>query len=127
MWKAQSGTPGIQETLPALITGWVNRFGEKTLEEGLMKIVKYTGENPAKIFNFKGKGEIKVGNDADLVVLDTSSIWEVKKSNLFSKCGWSAYEGMKLLGRPEMTFLRGEKVFENGKIIGSAKGKWINH
>ena len=127
MWKAQAGTPGIQETLPALITGWVKRFGEKTLEEGLMKIVKYTGENPAKIFNFKGKGEIKVGNDADLVILDPSSIWEVKKSDLFSKCGWSAYEGMKLLGRPEMTFLRGEKVFENGKIIGSAKGKWINH
>jgi len=26
-----------------------------------------------------------------------------------------------------MTFLRGEKIYENGKIIGKAKGKWINH
>lgn len=127
MWKAQAGTPGIQETLPALITGWVKRFGAKTLEEGLMKIVKYTGENPAKIFNFKGKGGIKVGNDADLVLIDTKNYWEVKKSDLFSKCGWSAYEGMKLLGRPSMTLLRGELVYSNGKIIGDAKGKWINH
>src|SRR3989339_886362 len=127
MWKAQSGTPGVQETLPAVITGWIKHFGKDKIEEGLMKIAFCTSENPAKIFSFKGKGGIKIGNDADLVILDPSSIWEVKKSDLFSKCGWSAYEGMKLLGRPEMTFLRGEKVFENGKIIGSAKGKWINH
>lgn len=127
MWKAQAGTPGIQETLPALITGWVKRFGEKTLEKGLMKIVKYTCENPARIFNFEGKGGIKIGNDADLVLVDTKNYWTVKKSDLFSKCGWSAYEGMKLLGRPFMTFLRGELVYNNGKIIGQAKGKWINH
>ena len=92
-----------------------------------MKIVKYTGENPARIFNFKGKGGIKIGNDADLVLIDTNNYWTVKKSDLFSKCGWSAYEGMKLLGRPSMTFLRGELVYNNGKIIGEAKGKWINH
>ncbi len=127
MWKAQAGTPGIQETLPALITGWVKRFGERTLEEGLMKIVKYTSENPAKIFNFKGKGGIRIGNDADLVFIDTKNYWEVKKSDLFSKCGWSAYEGIKLLGRPSMTFLRGELVYNNGIIIGEAKGRWINH
>jgi len=127
MWKAQAGTPGIQETLPALITGWVKKFGKETLEEGLMKIVKYTGENPAKFFNFKGKGGIKISNDADLVLIDTKNYWTVKKSDLFSKCGWSAYEGMKLLGRPFMTFLRGELVYNNGKIIGEAKGKWINH
>ncbi len=127
MWKAQAGTPGIQETLPALITGWVKRFGANTLEEGLMRIVKYIGDNPAKIFNFKGKGRIKVGNDADLVLIDTKNYWTVKKSDLFSKCGWSAYEGMKLLGRPFMTFLRGELVYNDGKILGNPKGKWINH
>ena len=127
MWKAQAGTPGIQETLPALITGWVKRFGKKTLEEGLMRIVQYTCENPAKIFNFKGKGGIKIGNDADLVILDPDSVWEVEKSYLFSKCGWSVYEGMKLNGRPEKVYLRGEKVYENGKIIGIARGRWINH
>ncbi|MEK7495346.1 MAG: dihydroorotase family protein [Patescibacteria group bacterium] len=127
MWKAQAGTPGIQETLPALITGWVKRFGKKTLEEGLMRIVQYTCENPAKIFNFKGKGGIKIGNDADLVILDPDSVWEVEKSDLFSKCGWSVYEGMKLNGRPEKVYLRGEKVYENGKIIGIARGRWINH
>lgn len=127
MWKAQSGTPGVQETLPAVITGWMKQFGKDKIEEGLMKIAFYSSENPAKIFNFKGKGGIKVGNDADLVILDPSSVWDVKKSDLFSKCGWSAYEGMKLNGRPSMVFLRGELVYNNTKIIGQPKGKWINH
>lgn len=127
MWKAQSGTPGVQETLPAVITGWIKRFGKNSIEEGLMKIAFCTSENPARIFKFKNKGGIKIGNDADLVILNPSSVWEVKKSDLFSKCGWSAYEGMKLNGRPSMTFLRGELVYNNGKIIGDPKGKWINH
>lgn len=127
VWKAQSGTPGVQELLPTVITGWIKRFGKDTLEEGLMKIAFCSSENPAKIFKFKGKGGIKVGNDADLVIIDTKNLWTVKKPNLFSKCGWSAYEGMKLLGRPLSTFLRGELVYNNGKIIGNPKGKWINH
>ena len=127
MWKAQSGTPGVQETLPAVVTGWMKHFGKDKIEEGLMKIAFCSSENPAKIFSFKGKGGIKVGNDADLVFLDPSSIWEVKKSDLFSKCGWSSYEGMKLNGRPEKVFLRGELVYNNRKIIGNPRGKWINH
>ncbi|KKP60552.1 MAG: Dihydroorotase, multifunctional complex type [Candidatus Roizmanbacteria bacterium GW2011_GWA2_34_18] len=127
MWKAQAGTPGIQETLPALITGWTKHFGKNTLEEGLMKISKYCSLNPAKIFGFSSKGSISVGKDADLVILDPDSVWPVKKSDLFSKCGWSAYEGMKLSGRPEKVFLRGELVYNNGKILGDPKGKWINH
>ena len=127
MWRAQAGTPGVQETLPATITGWIKKFGKNKLDEGLMRIAFCTCENPAKIFNFKGKGGIKVGNDADLTIIDTKNHWHVQKKDLFSKCGWSAYEGMKLLGRPFMTFLRGELVYNNGKIIGKANGKWINH
>ncbi len=127
VWKAQSGAPGIQETLPALITGWIKHFGKETIEEGLMRISEYCSFNPAKIFGFSSKGSIAVGKDADLVILDPDSIWPVKKSDLFSKCGWSAYEGMKLNGRPEKVFLRGELVYNSGKIIGDPKGKWINH
>ncbi|MBI5123551.1 dihydroorotase family protein [Candidatus Roizmanbacteria bacterium] len=125
VWKAQSGAPGIQETLPALITGWVKRFGKETLEEGLMRISQYCSLNPARIFGFSSKGFIAVGKDADLVILDPDSVWPVKKSDLFSKCGWSAYEGMKLSGRPEKVFLRGELVYNNGKIFSQPIGKFL--
>lgn len=125
MWKAQAGTPGIQETLPALITGWVKRYGRETLDVGLLRLVQTTCENPSKIFRLTGKGGIVVGNDADLVVLDMNNPWIVRKEDLFSKCGWSAYEGMELIGRPTATFLRGNKAYENGRVIGDAQGKQI--
>lgn len=127
MWKAQSGTPGVQETLPAIITGWIKRYGRKTLDDCMKRIVQYACENPAKIFGFDGKGGIKVGNDADIVVIDVDKTWRVQKKDLFSKCGWSAYEGMELKGRPIATFLRGVKVYENGRIISKPNGRFINH
>ena len=125
VWKAQSGTPGIQETLPGLITKWIEKYGKENIEEFLKLISGYCSKNPAVIFGFSGKGEIKAGNDADLVVIDTENEWIVSKEDLFTKCGWSAYEGMKLSGRPEATFLRGELVYEKGKIKGDPKGKWV--
>lgn len=125
VWKAQSGTPGIQETLPSLITGWIKHFGKNTIEAGLMRISQYCSLNPARIFGFDSKGSLSVGKDADLVILDPNSIWPVKKSDLFSKCGWSAYEGMKLNGRPEKVFLRGKLVYNDGKILGLPIGKFL--
>lgn len=125
VWKAQSGMPNIQETLPAFITKWVERFGKEKLEDGLMTIAKLASQNPAKIFNFNTKGEIIVGKDADLVVVDVNSGWHVKKEYLFSKCGWSAYEGMKLIGRPIATFLRGNLIYKYGTIIEKAQGTFL--
>ncbi|MBI4008628.1 dihydroorotase family protein [Candidatus Roizmanbacteria bacterium] len=125
VWTAQSGTPGLQETLPALITKWLKRFGSKTLEEGLMKLTKLMSLNPARIFGFKSKGAIEKGKDADLTIIDIKKVWTVKKENLFSKCGWSAYEGMKLVGRPVMTFLRGNLMYREGEII--QLGQWLKN
>lgn len=125
VWKVDSGTPGIQETLSAVITGWIKRYGKKELEEGLIKIAKYTSENPARIFKLTEKGGIKVSKDADLVIFDTNDPWRVKRQDLFSKCGWSAYEGMELVGRPIATYLRGILAYKNGKIINNPFGRWL--
>lgn len=123
VWKAQSGTPGIQETLPALITGWINHYGKKNIEEGLMKIAQYCSENPAKIFDFKSKGSLEKNKDADFSIINVNTIWHVQKKDLFSKCGWSVYEGMKLVGRPDATFLKGDLLYKDGQILSG--GKWL--
>jgi len=125
MRKAQAGAPGIQENLPAVITSFKNRFGEEHIEEILKLLAKLSAYNPAKIFGFQDKGELAVGKDADLTIIDINKEWEVKKKDLFSKCGWSAYEGMKLIGRPIATYLHGNLVYENGKILGASQGKMI--
>ena len=126
VFKAPAGMPNIQETLPAVITEWSRRFGKATLDECLMTIAQLASYNPAKIFGFDSKGEIAVGKDADLVVIDMENGWTVKKEDLFSKCAWSAYEGKKLIGRPTAIFLRGKHVYENGRILKKPLGIWLN-
>ena len=102
-------------------------FWKKTIEEGLMRLSQYCSLNPARIFGFTSKGSIEVGKDADLVILDPQSSWKVRKPDLYSKCGWSAYEGMNLHGRPETVFLRGRMVVNNFKVIGEQEGKFLRN
>ena len=125
VWSAASGTPGIQETVAAFITGWVRTFGKETLEEALMSLARMSCFNVAKFFGFEQKTGIAEGNDADLVMIDTNTDWLVKKDDLFTKLHWSAYEGMNLRGRPIATWLRGKLVYHNGKIVGNKNGKWL--
>lgn len=125
VWEVASGMPGIQETLPVLISNWVKQFGGQALEEGLLRIAQVTSRNIATIFGFAQKGSLEVGKDADIVVIDTRRPWQVRKEDLFTKNTWSAYEGMELIGRPVATFLRGSLVYQEGKIIGDPQGKRI--
>lgn len=125
MWQAQAGMPGIQEILPAFVTHWLKRFGPETLDEGLRLLAACASRNPARIFGLRSKGAIAPGKDADLVVLDIAKPWIVQKADLLSKCGWSAYEGLELVGRPWATFLRGQLVYYDGAITEPAGGQWL--
>lgn len=125
VWDVASGMPGMQETLPVLLTHWVKQFGRGTLEEGLMRIAQVTSQNIANIFGFAQKGGLAVEKDADIVVVDTSQTWKVQKEDLFTKNKWSAYEGMELIGRPVATFLRGKLVYAEGKIVDQPQGCWL--
>ncbi len=52
--------------------------------------------------------------------------WKVKGEEMFSKCGWTPYEGMELFGVIEKVFLRGEIAFEEGEVIAKrGSGKLI--
>lgn len=125
IWSAASGTPNIQESVPAFITGWIRQFGRNTLEEGLFRLASMSSTNVARFFGFPQKSGIAVGNDADFVILDTEDTWHVTKDDLFTKLKWSAYEGEKLIGRPCATILRGVLRYENGKHCGDDKGQWL--
>jgi dihydroorotase-like cyclic amidohydrolase len=108
-----------------LVSNWLKQFGNRTLEEGLIRIAQVTSHNIATIFGFGQKGALAVGKDADIVAIDTIEPWRVKKEHLFTKNQWSAYEGMQLIGRPVATFLRGKLVYQDGRVIGNPQGKRI--
>lgn len=117
--EAPAGVPELDTLLPILLNA-VNDGGLEVKE-----LVKFCCEGPARIFGMKGKGQVEAGFDADLVVVDMELSREVERKHLFTKCGWSPYEGSVFKGWPVMTFVGGEMVFKNGKIVGERVGREI--
>lgn len=114
-----SGIPELDTLLPILL----NAVNDGGLE--MKEVVKLCCETPAKLFGMKGKGQVEAGFDADLVVVDMEKMFEVKNEKLFTKCKWSPYAGSTFKGCPIMTFVNGELVYKNGKIVGKKVGKEV--
>lgn len=73
----------------------------------------------------KKKGKIEKGFDADLVVFNPDKKFITDGKKLFHRHKVTPYSGRELYGVVETTYLRGEKIFDNGKIISEPKGKVI--
>ena len=106
--ESPSGMPGVETSLPVMLTHVRN--GRLSLE----KLVKLMSENPANIYNISRKGKIAVGYDADFCLVDLNAEYTMHDSLTFCKSGWTPYDGMKFKGRVLQTFVRGQKVFDEG-------------
>ncbi|HQT45193.1 MAG TPA: amidohydrolase family protein, partial [Candidatus Micrarchaeota archaeon] len=116
-----SGYPQLDTTMPLMI--WALK---KELLE-IDDIVRLCCEGPAKIFGLAGRGAIKQGYHADLAMYDMSKSWKVKSSDLFTKCGWSPYEGMELGPRPSKVIVGGEIAFDAGQVVSKpGSGKCVH-
>jgi dihydropyrimidinase/allantoinase len=113
IFKPPAGFPGLSTRLPLLFTA---------VKEGKMELdrmVELICENPAKIFGlFPKKGTIALGSDADFVIFDPEEKGVISKDKMFTKCRDSAqvYDGWEVYGKPEKTIVRGNVVFDDGKI-----------
>ena len=106
------GVAGIETSLSLLYTYGV-RAGRLSLE----RLVETMSTNPARIFNlYPQKGTIAVGSQADLVIFDETNGTTIEANKLHSRTDHSIYEGMKILGRPRMTILRGNVIVQDGAI-----------
>jgi len=120
MWKAPGGAPSIQEYLSLFLTE-VNR-GRITLDQ----VVRLTSFNPAQAFGlYPKKGTIQVGSDADLTLVDLNKEDTIRTDSVYSKCGWTPYDGRLVHGLPIATLVKGKIVMWDGKILGRpGDGKW---
>lgn len=115
--EAPSGVPEL-DTWLAIMLNTVNSEGMD-----LPEVVRLCCEGPARIFGIKNKGKIEEGYDADLVVVDMDLEKKVENGKLFTKCGWSPYDGSVFKGWGVMTLVNGEIVFKDGKIVGKVVGQ----
>jgi dihydroorotase len=110
-WKAHTGTPSEQFYLSLLLTD-VNDG-----KIGLERVAEATATRPAKLFGlYPRKGAIRVGADADIVLVDLAEKRTIRDEDVLSKCGWTPYAGREIRGAARYTFLRGEAIYDDGKI-----------
>ncbi len=105
-FDAPAGVPGVEMRVPLLLDS-VNKN-----KISLETFVKACSTNPAKRFGLKGRGALKEGSFADIMVVDINLKKEVKREEQRTKCGWSPYEGRVLKGWPVMTFVNGKLVYD---------------
>jgi allantoinase len=80
---------------------------------------------PAQRFGLPSKGDIALGYDADIVIVDPHESFVVRAAESESEQGYSPFEGVELSGRVKSTFLRGALVYYGGNIVGPARGKYL--
>jgi allantoinase len=73
----------------------------------------------------KRKGAIAAGFDADLVIWNPSTQFQVEGAALHHRHKLTPYEGMTLSGVVEKTFLRGEKIYDGGELIAEPYGLFL--
>ena len=120
-FKAWGGISAAQNCVDAM-------FDEAVLKRGISPVTLSLAlsTNAARRFRLEGKGEIAVGFDADLVVIDPNRSYTLEAKDLLYKNPFSAYEGRRIDCRVRDTFVRGMAVWHLGEgILGEARGKRI--
>ena len=116
---AWGGIASLQWTLPIV---W---SGARTRGFSLEDVARWTSTLPAKTLGLGArKGAIEAGRDADLVVWEPESRSSVRAQSNYHRHKLTPYEGRELRGRVRATFLRGERVFEDGEFA-EPKGQVI--
>ena len=116
--KCPSGMPSVQQSLSVLLTAAALYNEGKNADDdaliSLSRIASAFSERPAEILGIKERGSLKIGNYADLIVIDTEREYSVK--DIAYKCAWSPYESMKLKGVIDRVFLNGQQVITDSRL-----------
>jgi dihydroorotase len=111
-----SGLPAVENSL-ALLLNQVH-LGRCTLEQ----VVHWMCTAPARVWDIMDKGEIRVGYDADLVLVDLKATRRILDENQWTRCGWSPWHGTELTGWPVRTWVLGQTAYVDGHLIESCRG-----
>ena len=114
VWDVKVGVPGLETTLPLLLT-MVNRG-----RLSIVDVVRLMAEKPSEIFKLKGRGRIKEGNNADLTVVDLKRKHKIDASKFHSKAKYSPFDRWSVKGKPVRTFVSGKLIMDDEEIIADA-------
>ena len=118
-FEAWGGISGCQHLLPLLLDAGATRHLSHE------RIGELTSRNVADRFRIREKGGIEVGKDADLTFLAPNENEEISLESLEYRHRQTPYLGRKLRGRLVRTILRGQTIFDRGRIVTQSPGRLV--
>lgn len=98
------GVPGLETTLPLLCLAV--REGRLTLE----RMVDLVANNPRRIFGLAAPPDT-------YTIVDLDAEYVVERRNLHTACGWSPFEGMRVVGKVTDVWIRGQHAYDGENVL----------
>lgn len=114
--SASSGLPLVEYALNAAL---------EPVHEGRLStapVVQKFVHAPAQLFDVAGRGFLREGCAADLVLVDDTA-FTVRHEDALSKCGWSPFEGRTFHSRTASTWVNGVLGGDGSRLVGSPQGQ----
>jgi allantoinase len=116
--RAWGGIASLQLSLSAVWTEARSRG------YALSHVAKWMCSGPARLAGLTGrKGAIATGYDADMLILDRDATFRVDPSSLHHRHKLTPYAGRVLAGVIRATYLRGQKIVEDGALRSDPSGR----
>lgn len=97
------GIVGFETALGATLTNLVEK-NHLTINQAITKL----SSNPAKILGLKDQGTIRIGQRANLTVINQNKTYKVDATTFKSKCKVSPFDGMEFKGEIYATIINGK-------------------
>ncbi|HEY7667779.1 MAG TPA: dihydropyrimidinase [Actinomycetota bacterium] len=119
--KIPNGLPSVEDRFTLLYEGVTKGH------IGLNRFVELVATAPARMFGlYPKKGTIAPGFDADIVVFDPNVERTISASTHHMRVDYSAYEGRKVRGLPEVVMQRGNVLVKDGEFHGApGQGRFV--
>lgn len=117
--KATSGMPMIQFSLVTMLE--LVDADVLTIE----RLVELMCHHPAELFEVRNRGFLRVGYQADLVIVKPHTPWTVTEEVIQSKCKWSPMLGHEYQWQVQHTFCNGHHLYNQGVFDEHSHGEEI--
>ena len=119
--RAWGGIASLELSLAAVWTYSSLETSDSRLAR--FSLSRWMSERPASLAGLGDrKGRIVPGLDADLVVWDPDDEFTVDAAALQQRHKLTPYAGRRLRGRVMATFVRGERVWDDGRLLAASTG-----
>lgn len=123
IFRNGAGLTGLQSFAPLMFT----LLSERGLSPTLMAV--YCSQRTAQLHGlYPRKGELRVGSDADAVVLERGDFtFDQADIQDRAELRWSPYHGRRMRARVAATYLRGQRIWDGTAVLATpGQGRFVS-